>query len=92
MSRECYYVSLKSLGRKYEAHLAEPSRLSKPGRIGPPEAVMILLASVEKHGRPLPEPATDIIDIPLDDDCPKRSVRIGNSLLIPRSRTPLLAC
>ncbi|KAJ8434686.1 hypothetical protein Cgig2_030256 [Carnegiea gigantea] len=41
MVRECYYVSLKSLGRKEEPLL---------------EPMMVLSASVEKHRRPHPEP------------------------------------
>jgi len=54
MAHECYYVSLKSLRRKDEASLAESSRASKLGKTGVPEAVMILSASEEKHGRPRP--------------------------------------
>jgi len=41
---------------------------------------MVLSASVEEHGRPRPEPITDIIDVPMDDGWPERSVRIENTL------------
>ena len=44
MARECYDVSLKSLGRKDKAPLAESSWPSKLGKIGAPEAVVIILS------------------------------------------------
>jgi len=47
MACECYYVSLKSLGRKEETALAESSRPYKLVKKGDSEAVMILLASAE---------------------------------------------
>jgi len=53
MAHECYYVSLKSLGRKEETALAESSRPYKLVKKGDSEAVMILSASAEEHGRPL---------------------------------------
>ena len=83
MARECCYVSLKSLGRKDEAPSAKSSRPSKLGNTGAPEAVMILSASIEKYGRPHPESAADIIDVPLDSSCPERSVYISSALAPP---------
>jgi len=83
MTRECYYVSLKSLGRKDEASPAESSRPNKLGKTGVPEAAMILSASAKEHGRPRPEPTTDIDDVPLDNSCPACSVRINNALAPP---------
>jgi len=56
MARECYYVSLKSLGRKDEGPAAEPSWPSKLGRKGPPKVVMILSASAEEHEGPAQNP------------------------------------
>ena len=50
MARECYYVSLKSLGIRDELPFAESSRPSKSIKKGEPEAVMILSASAEEHG------------------------------------------
>jgi len=41
---------------------------------------MVFSTSAEELGRSRPEPATDIIDIPLDDDYPERSMRIDNTL------------
>jgi len=83
MARECYYVNLKSLGRKDEASPAESSRPSKLGKTKAPEAVMILSASAEEHGRPRPEPTAEILAIPLDNSCPERSVRIGSTMAPP---------
>ena len=80
MARECYYVSLKSLGRKEEAPVAELSWPSKSAKKGDPEAVMTLLASAEEHGRSRPEPTIEIEEIPLDDNHPDRIVRVGHSL------------
>ena len=80
MARECYYVSLKSLGRKEEASVAELPRPSKSARKGDPEAVMTLLASAEEHGRSRPEPTVEIEEIPLDDNRLNRVVRVGHSL------------
>jgi len=60
MARECYYVSLKSLGRKEEAPVTEVSRPSKSAKKRDPEAVMTLLASAEEHGRSRPEPTVEI--------------------------------
>jgi len=70
MARECYYVSLKSLGRKDEAPPAESSQPSKLGKIGAPEVVMMLSALAKEHGRPRPEPTMDIIEVPLNSNCP----------------------
>jgi len=69
MACECYYVSLKSLGRKDETPSAKASRPSKLGKKGAPEAVMVLSAKAEEHGRPCPEAATDIVDVPMDNGC-----------------------
>ena len=80
MARECYYVSLKSLGRKEEAPVTELSGPSKSAKKGDPEAVMTLLASAEDHGRSRPEPTVEIEEIPLDDNRPDRVVRVGHSL------------
>jgi len=80
MARECYYVSLKSLGRKEEAPVTEVSRPSKSAKKGDPEAVMTLLASAEDHGQSRPEPTVEIEEIPLDDNRPDCVVRIGHSL------------
>jgi len=41
---------------------------------------MILLASVEEHGRPRPEPAAEVVEVPLNSSCPERLVRFGNAL------------
>jgi len=80
MARDCYYVSLKLLGRKDETPPAEASWPSKLGKKGAPEAIIALSASAEQHGRPCAEPTTDIIDVPLDDGCPEHSGHIRNSL------------
>jgi len=70
MPHECYYVSLKLSGRKDQAPPAESLWPSKLGKTRAPEAVMILSASTEEHGRPLPELAVNVIDVPLDNSCP----------------------
>jgi len=83
MARECYYVSLKLLGRKDETPPAKSSWPSKLGKTEVPKAIMILSASAEEHKRPRLEPAADIIDVPLDNSCPERLARIENSLAPP---------
>jgi len=80
MARECYYVSLMSLGVRDELPLAESSQPNKSIKKGEPEAVMILSASAEEHGRSRPEPTTEVEEVPLDINCPERMVRIGNAL------------
>jgi len=83
MARECYYVSLKSLGRKDEAPPSESSWPNKLGTIGAPEAVMLLSASAEEHGRPSSQPVMDIIEVHLDSGCPKHLVCVGKALTPP---------
>jgi len=80
MAHECYYVSLKLLRRKDEPPSVEASWPSKLGKKEATEAVMVLSASAEEHGRSHPELASDILHMPLDDSCPECSVRIGKAL------------
>jgi len=76
MAYECYYVNLKSLGRKEETALAESSRPCKLVKKGDSEAVMILSVSVEEHGRPRSELAAEVVEVPLDSSLPERLVCI----------------
>jgi len=87
MAWKCYYVSLKSLGRRDEASPAELSRPSKLGKIGALEPVMIISALGEEHGRPHLEPAVDIIEVALNSSWPKRLLCIGNGLTPPMKDT-----
>jgi len=41
---------------------------------------MMLPASAEEHGRPCPESAAEVVEVPLDHSHPERLVRIGNVL------------
>jgi len=83
MARECYYISLKLLGVRDELPLAESSRPSKSIKKGEPEAVMILSASAEEHGRSRPEPMAEVEEVPLDINRLGRMVRIGSALTPP---------
>ena len=83
MARKCYYVNLKSIGRKDETPLADSSQPCKLVKKGAPEVVLMLSALTEEHGRHHPKPATDIVEVPLDNSHPERLVRIGNALTPP---------
>jgi len=80
MAHECYYVSMKSLGRKEETALAESSQSCKVVKKGDSEAVMILSASAEEHERPRRKPAAEVVEVPLHSSRLERLVRIGNAL------------
>ncbi|KAJ8438067.1 hypothetical protein Cgig2_025472 [Carnegiea gigantea] len=73
MTRECYYVSLKSLRRKEEPPSGEVSRPPKIGKKSATEAMVLLLASADEHGRPRPEPTSYVMSVPLDPICLERT-------------------
>ena len=52
MERKCYYVSLKSWGRKEEPLLGETSSQNKVGNKVAIETMVVLSTSAEEHGRP----------------------------------------
>ncbi|KAJ8443696.1 hypothetical protein Cgig2_032319 [Carnegiea gigantea] len=80
MARKCYYQSLKSLGRK-EKHLHRRDVSTKQDqKEGRTEAMVVLSASTKKHRRPRPEPTFDVMLVPLDPSCLKRTVQIGKDL------------
>ncbi|KAJ8427062.1 hypothetical protein Cgig2_006739 [Carnegiea gigantea] len=58
MARECYYVSLKSLGRKEEPPTGEISQPNKMGRNVAAETIVVLSALAEEHGLPHPKPTS----------------------------------
>jgi len=55
----------------------DTSRPSKGRKKVVTKAKVILSASTEEHGRPLPKPTSEVDLIPLDPGCPKRTVEIG---------------
>ncbi|KAJ8453102.1 hypothetical protein Cgig2_014865 [Carnegiea gigantea] len=71
MARECYYLSLKSLGRK-----EEPPYRKKAAT----EATVVLFASREEHGHSRPEPTFEVVHIPLELEDPEWTIQIGKDL------------
>jgi len=78
--RECYYVSLKSLGRKEEIPICEMSRSNKAGKKVETEAIVVLSTLVEEHRRPHPKPTFQVVPIALDPGCRERTVQISKDL------------
>ncbi|KAJ8446779.1 hypothetical protein Cgig2_016089 [Carnegiea gigantea] len=60
MARECYYVSLKSLGRKKEPPSGEASRPPKNCKKSATEAMVVLSALAEEHRRARLEPTYEV--------------------------------
>jgi len=71
---------LKFLGRKEEPLTGETSQPHKIRKKSSTEEMAVLLASVEKHGRPRPKPTSEVVSVPLDPTCPKQIVQISEEL------------
>ncbi|KAJ8425175.1 hypothetical protein Cgig2_003243 [Carnegiea gigantea] len=63
-----------SKGMKEETPTGDASQPNKKVAI---EAVVVLSAATEKHGRPCPEPTSKVLSVPFDIICPEKIVQIG---------------
>ncbi|KAJ8422437.1 hypothetical protein Cgig2_014328 [Carnegiea gigantea] len=80
MAKGCYYMSLKSLGRKKEALSGEASRPPKISKKSTTEEMLVLSVSVEKHEKPRLKPTSEVVSLPLRPTCPEHMVQIGKEL------------
>ncbi|KAJ8439076.1 LOW QUALITY PROTEIN: hypothetical protein Cgig2_018470 [Carnegiea gigantea] len=86
MARECYYVSLKSFGRKEEPPIGEMSEPNKTGKRVAIEAMVVLSTLVEEHGRPCSKPTSEGTFVPLDIVCLEGTAPNGRRLGAMKSR------
>jgi len=76
MAIECYYVSLKSLGKKAEPFQGEISMQNKVGKKEVTEAMIILSASTKEYRRPRPKPTSKVAPNPWNTKCLARTLPI----------------
>ncbi|KAJ8437310.1 hypothetical protein Cgig2_022709 [Carnegiea gigantea] len=80
ITRECYYISLQSFGRKEYPPIGEMLRPNKTRKKVTTEAMVVLSASVEEHERPRLEPTSELVFIPFNIVCLALTVQISKDL------------